>query len=552
MVQKRLFVAFGWTKRIPVKYLLNLTKTLEHNMSKHRSKRGLEIEMAGDKPVVNLAAGTRSSPCFQPSNHCSWNEKDIWQNDSRPVDLLRDSKGLYGIGIVYDDVLEENGRLKHLIFRPDVLRESTDFPSEYRAAVLQTLGDHRFIRSCYEWTLHEVMLDEALKRNPRYQEYAACSDLERERLCRKIKWGQHRRQLINLNGMLKRLIAEAAEPNALQLARRFHPAVREKIYRAAAISQRASQLIDAFPFLGIAIYSPPGNEGDDWWNKAPDAVKMVERGVRLNQIASFMDVPMWARKLKPAVADWFCYMPDDLHYYLPGKTWEQRLWLRAFKSRGNTDPDFAYWIARNVLKIGNRIRPVLDFLEEMHDWVKEAKRKKPRCISRPFSPDMSMETVRKENEVWHEAIANCKASKSDYNIPAPWYPAAQVNGYQIVPLDSTEELWKEGRAMHHCAGSYDYRVAAGQCYLYSVRKGDNRVGTVELVRKEGKVKLLQIRAACNAEPPREVKGAVRIVGFGPEGGVRDTDKLLRFFLSVLTSVHPPLCACSRLLLDHRD
>ncbi len=363
------------------------------------------------------------------------------------------------------------------------------------------------------------MLHEALKRNPRYQELEGedvearqqenevWSKGERGKLYRKIRWGQRKRQLINLNGILKRLIAEAAEPNALKLARRFNPLVRENVYRGAAISQRALQLCDAFPVLGIAIYCPLGGE---WWDKAPDAVKMVERGVRLNRIASFMDVPMWARKLKPAVAHWFWgYMPDELHWYLPEKTWEQRLWLRAFKFAGTDDPDFAYWIARNVLKIGNRIRPVLDFVSDMNDWVTEAKREQPRCITRPFCLDMSVETVRTENKLWHEAIAKCDAAKSDYKIPAPWYPAGQVNGYEIVPLDSTDELWKEGRAMHHCAGSFDYRVAAGHCYIYSVRQGDNRIATVELVRKEGKVAPLQIRAACNAEPPKEVKAAVR-------------------------------------------
>ena len=178
-------------------------------------------------------------------------------------------------------------------------------------------------------------------------------------------------------------------------------------------------------------------------------------------------------------------------------------------SSGADNRDFAYWIARNVLKVGNRIGPVLHFLSDMDDWVMEAKRKKPRCITRPFSPDMSVNTVRTENKLWHEAIAKCKAAKSKYKIPAPWYPAGQVNGYQIVPLDSTEKLWKEGRAMHHCAGSYDYRVAAGNCYIYSVRQGNNRVATVELVREQGKVKPPQIRATCNAEPPKDVKIAVR-------------------------------------------
>jgi hypothetical protein len=436
-------------------------------------------------------------------------------NDSRPIDLLSDSKGVYGIGIVHDDVREERSTCdRHLIFRPDVIAESA-FPMENREALLQTLPKHCFMLT-YEWKLHEIMLAGALKRNPRYQELEQEVEARQEegegwwkgdraKLYRKIRWGQHKRQLINLNGMMKRLISEVAEPDALTLARRFHPLVRQNVYRGAAISQRASQLIDAFPVLGLAVYCP----SDYWRDRTSDAVKMVERGARLNQIASFMDIPMWTRKLKPAVAHWFCYVPDDLHCYLPEKTWEQRLWLRAFMSIGADNPDFAYWIARNVLKVGNRIGPVLGFLSDMNDWVMEAKRKKPRCITRPFSPDMSVNTVRTENEFWHEAIAKRKADKSNYKIPAPWYPAGQVNGYQIVPLVSTEELWKEGRAMHHCAGAYDYRVAAGKCYIYSVRHGDNRLATVELVRKQGKVKPLQIRAACNAEPPKDVKIAVR-------------------------------------------
>jgi hypothetical protein len=436
-------------------------------------------------------------------------------NDSRPVDLLSDSKGIYGIGILYDNLIDDEIRChKHVILRPDVIAELA-FPIKNREALLQTLPKERFI-STHEWTLHEIMLAVALKRNPRYQELEQEVEAEqgqggswwtgdRAKLYRKIRWGQHKRQLIYLNGMLKRLISEAAEPNALKLARRFHPLVRENIYRGAANSQRALQLIDAFPMLGLVIYC----SSDEWRDRTSDAVKMVERGARLNEIASFMDIPMWTRKLKPAVAHWFGYVPDDLDCYLPEKTWQQRLWLRAFMSRGADNPDFAYWIARNVLKVGNRIRPVLDFLSDMNDWVREAKRKKPRCIIRPFSPDMSVNTVRAENELWHEAIAKRKAAKSNYKIPAPWYPAGQVNGYQIVPLDSTEELWKEGRAMHHCAVAYDYRVAAGKCYMYSVRQGDNRLATVELVRKQGTVRPLQIRATCNGDPPKEVKIAVR-------------------------------------------
>jgi hypothetical protein len=49
--------------------------------------------------------------------------------------------------------------------------------------------------------------------------------------------------------------------------------------------------------------------------------------------------------------------------------------VSAVKSEGVDNPEFAYWIARNALKIGSRITPVLDFLSDMNDWVREAKRK---------------------------------------------------------------------------------------------------------------------------------------------------------------------------------
>jgi hypothetical protein len=133
---------------------------------------------------------------------------------------------------------------------------------------------------------------------------------------------------------------------------------------------------------------------------------MVERGLKLKQIAGFMQIPMSAGRLKPAVAYLFRYLPANLSCYLPDKTWQQRLWLRPFICNGiNTDDsDFAVWIARNVLKIGSRIQPVKESLRNVSDWIDEANREQPRCITRRFSPDKSWATVRRESELWHKAI----------------------------------------------------------------------------------------------------------------------------------------------------
>lgn len=483
----------------------------------------------------------------------------------RIVDLLSDSRGAYGIGInpspwaqsfidsayykiIRDEIQEDidgdefildegnerdepkigeriedqidqsiRNEYGPLVLRPDVIRASAVFPNKYRNALLHSIGNKCWIDS-YEWTLLNTMHKAALARNERFIELQQEDKVQRQnewlngdrgKLYLRIKWGQRKAQLISLNSMLKRLIAEAADPTALKLARRFHPIVRENIYRAAAISQRAGQLIDVFPALGVTIYCPI--EESEHWEKAPDAAKMVERGVKLSQIAGFMQIPMSARRLTPAVAPLCGYLPSDLACYLPQKTWEQRLWLRPFMchSINTDDADFALWIARNVLKIGKRIHPVMQSLEDVSDWIDEGKRERPRCISRRFSSDMSWTTVQRENSLWHEAIAKRKRARSRYKIPAPWLPSGHANGYSIVPLDSAEKLWQEGRAMHHCVGSYDRRVASGLSYIYSVRHGDQRIATVELVRSNGVIRPAQMRGKCNERPPKEVGSAVR-------------------------------------------
>lgn len=170
-----------------------------------------------------------------------------------------------------------------LVLRPDVIRASAVFPNKCRNTLLHTIGNRCWIGS-YEWALLELMHSGALARNDRFIELREKEERRAQRgkslkrasrrLYSRIQWGQRKRQFILLNGMLKRLIAEAADPVALQLARRFHPIARENIYRAAAISQRARQLIDVFPALGLVIYCPRKSE---YWEKAKDAAQMVER-----------------------------------------------------------------------------------------------------------------------------------------------------------------------------------------------------------------------------------------------------------------------------------
>lgn len=71
--------------------------------------------------------------------------------------------------------------------------------------------------------------------------------------------------------------------------------------------------------------------------------------------------------------------------------------------------------------------------------------------------------------------------------------------FSITVLQSVLEFVEEGKAMHHCVYTNGYY--AKDCLILSVKnKESKRLATVELSLKDFKV--IQCRAACNADPPR--------------------------------------------------
>jgi len=89
---------------------------------------------------------------------------------------------------------------------------------------------------------------------------------------------------------------------------------------------------------------------------------------------------------------------------------------------------------------------------------------------------------------------------------------AKLDGYDILPLEDSAELYREGAAMHHCVGAYADQVKAGYTYIYSIRRNGERLATAELIRVGQtfeQVLLGQIRGPCNAEVSKEIVMTVR-------------------------------------------
>jgi hypothetical protein len=128
-------------------------------------------------------------------------------------------------------------------------------------------------------------------------------------------------------------------------------------------------------------------------------------------------------------------------------------------------------------------------------------------VNRVFNADMSLATVTKLSADWHEAVA-ANMTGRDFEFPEPWCPGGTSSGFDIIPITSASGLYREGKLMHHCAGTYVGHVQSGHCYFFSVRKDGAPLATLQLVRIEADVEIGQLRGACNAKPSKQVLGAV--------------------------------------------
>ena len=450
---------------------------------------------------------------------------DFYDAASRvmPVELLSDRLGVYGIGV--SDLFNRAARhfkYEHpqgvLILRPDRFVDT-----EPRNAVLQKITGG-FRRSIFHRSIEEELRrfvhHEALRRTglpwppsqPDDPPWWSADKKQQERN-RRVYHGKRLLSLHVINRLIGKALEEAADADAIKAARRFSFEHRERIYRASALSHRALQLTDTFPALALAIYSDP------WRLTLADrkklAADLVERGARLRDVAAAMSIPMALRCIKPGAAHLFfgvfCQHPELLRA-MPGTLPRSRIWLRLVDwAHDKAGADFAKWAARTVPHIPGGLEQIGSFLSDISDWVLAGTASEAggrQFVVRPFTPTMSLKTVTTLSADWHEAVAS-NMDGPQFAFPAPWYPAAKVGNYEILPIDNSAELYREGAAMHHCAGTYANDVKQGYIYIYSIRCDGKRLATLELVRNGRGSSLIQLRGSCNAQPPKEITSTVK-------------------------------------------
>jgi hypothetical protein len=463
--------------------------------------------------------------------------------DAMPVEMLRDRKGVFGIGVSQNSDFGSLAWTRGIaepgfsVPRPLILRTDYFASTKPNGAVLQKIaGSHRSIfRYSTEESLRQFIHHEALERAGLPVRGNVASNLQwwsndktKQVENRRTYHGLRLLSLGVVNQLIGELIEAAADPDAIRAARRYPFRYREQIYRASARSRHALQLSDTFPLAALAIYANwrrPYPETDfigvkefKAWEahhraNAVAAAHLVEKGARLRDVAAALELPIVLRHVKPGVSHLVSPLLLDhphLMQWIPKSTSAARIWLKTISyARRRDSIEHATWVARHVSELSGRFEQVANTIADLLDWIEASARSdRDPFVTRPFTPLIGLKTAMKLSHQWHEALAQYEDGLDAEPLPPCWYPPFTSGKFDIVPLTSSIEIYREGQTMHHCVRTYIDRVRSGEYCIYSVRRDGERVATVSLIRVDGKIFVEQLRGPCNRVPPEAVRAAV--------------------------------------------
>lgn len=271
----------------------------------------------------------------------------------------------------------------------------------------------------------------------------------------------------------------------------------------------------------LLVFASWGSEARRYSERALIASRFgspVSRGEKLRDILREFHAPLPVLKIVGSACIKANYAPilalrkvppSDLAQAIPEAPGQQLAWLRFLRTwleycgRLSFMADFDrkwLWavkagglaIREGMPKLESRVGDLFDFLERGRNEL---------------NIDWSMRSAFAAMERWHRDLAE-KADHekflqqhgfafTDERNYEPLPHQCSVDDFTFIALRSGLELFVEGKAMRHCAASYVREVMLGGTRIYSMRKGEDRVATIELHPRGERFVLAQAKGHCN-------------------------------------------------------
>lgn len=255
--------------------------------------------------------------------------------------------------------------------------------------------------------------------------------------------------------------------------------------RLLASSPRIAELADTFPGLVHALASKRGS-----LSERRKALAEIRNGVPLKTVAETLRMPMWMRRL-PAKA--FGHLPPELPQSkrfnrnianrIPSSHGLSPFWLEAilFAERA-AEEDFAFWLAAQPHKCFDRPHGTHDafVILAAYAWYsRHPEFEASQLIRTKWHPLMSFNTAMCASMSWLNRITLALAVHGPA-LQDCWLQPRKVRGFDIVPLQSCDEILAEARKMNNCIDQYARRLTGNLCRLFSIRRNNKSVATIEI------------------------------------------------------------------------
>jgi hypothetical protein len=243
----------------------------------------------------------------------------------------------------------------------------------------------------------------------------------------------------------------------------------------------------------------------------------VNRGGRLRKLMESVGLPYALRKLHPSILesnqwpmiDALCglerektvalserqrgaggYLADLIPEREDQKAWLDAIfmWIQATQRRfGQTH--HLDWAVRQyhpgqLRRVNQDVAWGLNNIQNIADFA--------GTLPQRFNPTWTIGKAVEEAGHWHTEIARASHEQKfflEHNLQwdegtdyTPFPTRYVIDDYEFVALRSGQDLFEEGREMHHCVGSYSKDVISGRARIFGMRAIDSgrRLATIEL------------------------------------------------------------------------
>lgn len=176
---------------------------------------------------------------------------------------------------------------------------------------------------------------------------------------------------------------------------------------------------------------------------------------------------------------------------------------RAFRAWANRCCEI--WKAQGFAYLRENMRGLANELRDVLDWIHA------EGLARG-QPDKNgtWQSMARQSADWHERCAISRGH--DCLRWESLVGECEIDGYQVRPLISSQDLAVEGYQLHHCVGTYDAWCDDGVFRIFSLTDAQGARSTLCIERTEGGPWVVQqVRAAHNAAVPIAAEAVARAV-----------------------------------------